>query len=449
MGLRSCWVWIALVSGLGGGCEDDGPTGTDAGSEELREAQAVSPDAGQGRESDAEQADASASRSESDAGAADAGAAPMRTKIDRSELTDVGTEAPLDYGDPRMWLCRPGNDPDECDINQDTTELLPDGSRKIVEHEVAKEPEFDCFYVYPTVKLTSDGPMTDFSDISITLDPLLNQAARFNRVCRLYAPLYRQNGVVPGAGGAPTRGSSGFDLGLQDVRDAFKYYLEHLNHGRKFVLMGHSQGTGMLTSTIAQDVDPKPEVRAQMLSALLLGGGVSVPEGEAVGGTFENIPLCEQPGQTGCVIAYVSYSEEVPPSETSTFGRSSTQGQVVACTEPAALAGRAGKAYRGSYVAREHVNPGLAPDGIDTLPDDIETPYVVFREVLRGECKHKDGYSYLEISLHMDDDDKRPVPPYRKPGIEAALGLHLVDYSVELDDLIDAVQLQGDNAKQR
>jgi pimeloyl-ACP methyl ester carboxylesterase len=285
--------------------------------------------------------------------------------------------------------------------------------------------------------------MTDFSDVSITLDPLLNQAARFNRICRLYAPLYRQNGVVPGAGGAPTAGKSGFDLGLQDVRDALKYYLEHLNNGRKFVLMGHSQGTGMLTATIAQDVDPKPEVREKMLSALLLGGGVSVPEGAAVGGTFKNIPTCQEPGQTGCVITYVSYSQEVPPSGTSTFGRATESGQTIACTEPAALAGRAGKAYRGSYAARKHVNPGLAPDGIDMLPSDITTPYVVFREMLRGQCKNKDGYSYLEISLDKAKEDKRPAPPYRKPAIEAALGLHLVDYTVELDDLIAAVALQA------
>lgn len=367
--------------------------------------------------------------------------------VDRSALKDVGTDKSLDYADRRYWLCRPGNDPDECDINQDATELLADGSRKVIEHKAAEDPKFDCFYVYPTVKLTSPGPMTDFSDVSITLDPLLNQAARFNRICRVYAPLYRQNGVVPGAGGAPMSDGTGFDLGLQDVRDALKYYVEHLSQGRKFVLMGHSQGTGMLTSTIAMDVDPNPKLREQMLSALLLGGGVAVPDGAAVGGTFKNIPICKEPGQTGCVIAYVSYSHEVPPSSTSTFGHSMTAGQSVACTEPAALAGRAGKPYRGSYVARNHVNAGLSPDGIDLLPSDITTPYVVYRDALSGQCQSKDSYSYLEISLNKVDGDKRPPPPYRKPAIEAALGLHLVDYSVELEDLIDAVQLQAASIK--
>jgi pimeloyl-ACP methyl ester carboxylesterase len=377
-----------------------------------------------------------------DATITDAAGAVVSTKIDRSGLSDVGTSAPLDYGDPRMWLCRPGNDPDECDANLDATELLADGTRKLVKHVKAESPTFDCFYVYPTVKLTSSGPMTDFSNIDITLDPLLAQAARFNEVCRMYAPLYRQNGVVPGAGGAPTAGGS-FTLGLSDVRDAFKYYLDHLSQGRKFVLMGHSQGTGMVTSMMVQDVDPTPEVRDRLISALLLGGSVAVPDGQDVGGTFKSIPVCTRAGQVGCAMTYVSYSKETPPAGTSTFGRAQQAGQVSACTEPAALADRAGQRYSGSYAALNLVNKSFLAQGIDKLPTDTGTSYILYRDVFRGECKSTNGYSYLEISLEMASDDQRPPFPYHFPGIEASLGLHLVDYALELDDLIEAVRLQA------
>src|SRR5215471_10302287 len=97
----------------------------------------------------------------------DAGTGIPVTKIDRSGLMDVGTNGPLDYGDPRMWLCRPGNDPDECDASLDATELLPDSSQKVEPHVKAADPKFDCFYVYPTVKLSAAGPMTDFSNVDI------------------------------------------------------------------------------------------------------------------------------------------------------------------------------------------------------------------------------------------------------------------------------------------
>jgi len=368
------------------------------------------------------------------------------TKIDRSALSNVGTDKPLDYADPRMWLCRPGNDPDQCDANLDATELRPDGTQLLVKHTKADNPAFDCFYVYPTVKLTSAGPMTDFSNIDITLDPLLSQGARFNSVCRLYAPLYRQLGVVPMASGAPTLGGT-FDLGLSDVREAFKYYLEHLNQGRRFVVLGHSQGTGMLTGVLAQDVDPAPAVREKLISALLIGGGVAVPEGAAVGGVFKNIPLCTQAGQNGCVVSYMSYSAETPPGASSTFGKAPAAGQMAACTEPATLAGRAGMRYQGSYIRMNRVNRTLDPQGIDLLPAGITTPFVIYRDALRGQCKNQGGFSYLEISLEQSAGDVRPPPPYHFAGIEGSLGLHLMDYNLELDDLIAAVQLQAQAAR--
>jgi hypothetical protein len=375
---------------------------------------------------------------------ADAGGPASKVAIDRSALADVGTNPGLDYADPRMWLCRPGNDPDECDTNLDATELKADGSRERVAHTKAAAPAIDCFYVYPTVKLTSAGPMTDFANIGITLDPLLAQAARFNEVCRMYAPLYRQTGVVPGAGGAPmTSGMTTFALGASDVHDAFAYYLEHLNAGRKFVLIGHSQGTGMLTQMMVKDVDPEPAVRARLLSALLIGGGVAVPDGADVGGTFKNIPLCKAAGQVGCVITYVSYSKEIPPSATSTFGRHPGMGQSTACTEPSTLSGRTGQRFRGSYVMRKRSNASLlAPDGADKLPSDLDTPFIVYRDVFRGTCKRTDMHAYLEIASELEPADMR-MPPYRYPSIEPALGLHLLDYAFPMDDLIEAVRLQA------
>jgi hypothetical protein len=43
---------------------------------------------------------------------------------------------------------------DECrGADLTATELLPDGTSRIVKHVVATEPKYDCFYVYPTVAL--------------------------------------------------------------------------------------------------------------------------------------------------------------------------------------------------------------------------------------------------------------------------------------------------------
>ena len=264
-------------------------------------------------------------------GAADGGL----LHIDRSGLTNVGTTQALDYGDPNLWVCRPGTDSNPCygDHGElDATELLPDGSRQVLKHQRATNPKFDCFYVYPTVYLSGSGNQTNLSDDSYVLDALMAQGARMSELCEVYAPLYRQVILSPGApaaamdagsatsaasasdGGAPPPLLSGSaaTLALGDVRNAFKYYLDHFNKGRHFVLMGHSQGSGMLIGMMQQDVDTAAAVRSQMISAVLLGGGATTLAAQRTGGTFMNIPTCGTPGETGCVVAYSSFDVTSP-----------------------------------------------------------------------------------------------------------------------------------------
>ena len=50
-----------------------------------------------------------------------------------------------------------------------------------------------------------------------------------------------------------------------------------------------------------------------MLSALLIGYTVEVPEGKLVGGSLQATPLCTSAGETGCVITYMSFRAASPP----------------------------------------------------------------------------------------------------------------------------------------
>jgi hypothetical protein len=380
-----------------------------------------------------------------DAGSDAGGGGGLQT-IDRSGLTDVGLTAKLDYATPEYWVCRPDIAPNECARNLDATEIKPDGSFEVVKHVAAVDPGFDCFYVYPTVWLNRTSQMTDFSDtgVSFVLDAVLSQAARFNRICRVFAPMYRQagiSGVAPAADANP-------GLALQDVRDAFAYYLEHDSHGRKFVLLGHSQGTYQLVSLIRQDIDENPALRARMISAVLLGGQPYAPPGERFGGAFKNVPACTERGETGCVIAFNSFAKESPPTPNSIFAHVSTllanepvdvNGQVF-CTEPAALAGNTGR-YTGSYFALKLNSPQFGAPG--EIPG-IDTPFVLYRDLFRGTCVQANGLSYLEVSSEPQPGDARALPAYRNSLLESlGFGMHLVDYNLPLDDLIEAVTLQA------
>lgn len=378
-------------------------------------------------------------------GPVDAGGGGVRT-LDRSRFADVGTSGRLDYGIAEHWACRPDIEPNACAQNIDATEIKADGSFEVHVHTPASAPELDCFYAYPTVWINRTAQMTDFSDEGVqwVMDPLLSQAARFSKLCRLYAPLYRQAGLA----GIELAAGADKQLALQDVRDAFAYYLEHDNAGRKFVLLGHSQGAYMLASLISRDIDDVPALRAQMISAVLLGAQPYAPPGERTGGSFKHVEACREPGQTGCVIAYNSFSVAAPPGPNAIVGRVTDvfanepvdpTGEVF-CTEPAALAGHAGP-YRGSYFQVKLRNAAFgAPQPIA----GVETPFVVYREYFRGSCERKDGVSYLAISEQRTSNDAR-MPPYRNPVLDAVgFGTHLVDYGLALEDLLEAVTRQAE-----
>jgi hypothetical protein len=224
-----------------------------------------------------------------------------------------------DYGDGKTWLCRPGRQ-DACAVDLTTTVVAASG--KLTRETWTSNPKapIDCFYVYPTVS-NDPTPNSDMDPGAEELSVIKSQFARFGSQCRVYAPLYRQitlTALRAGIAGKPMAIDRA--LAYNDVVDAWKYYLEHDNKGRGVVLIGHSQGSGVLTQLIKNEIDGKP-VQSRLISALLLGTNLPVPRGKAVGGAFQHIPLCHSANQTGCVITYASFRATAPPPANSRFGR--------------------------------------------------------------------------------------------------------------------------------
>ena len=105
----------------------------------------------------------------------------------------------------------------------------------------------------------------------------------------------------------------------EGVLGAWTEYMHRYNRGRGVVLIGHSQGALMLINLIKQEFDSNAAMRKQLVSAILLGGNVLIPEGKLEGGSFNNVPACTAATDTGCVIAYSSFAKEPPAN--SFFGR--------------------------------------------------------------------------------------------------------------------------------
>ena len=125
--------------------------------------------------------------------------------------------------------------------------ISADGTTKVEPFQAAEDPAIDCFYVYPTIS----RDQSTYSDWDPSPDEegyvTLQQAARLASECRLFTPVYRQitlQGLASRMGGGQGAEEQGDPFA--DVLDAFRTYMATDNGGRGVVLIGHSQGAGML-----------------------------------------------------------------------------------------------------------------------------------------------------------------------------------------------------------
>ena len=153
----------------------------------------------------------------------------------------------------------------------------------------------DCFFVYPTVSADKTWS-SDWTVDRMEIDDVKLQFARFGSVCRQFAPIYRQTTLTAlriASGGPQPEGErlpQGVG-GYNDVVDAWNWYMANENNGRGVMLIGHSQGAGVISRLIANEIEGKP-AQKQFISAMILGSAVMVPPGKLTGGTFKSIPLC-------------------------------------------------------------------------------------------------------------------------------------------------------------
>ena len=342
-----------------------------------------------------------------------------------------------------VWLCLPGAPNNPCEGDLTTTVVSADGSTTTEAASVAKDPPIDCFYVYPTVS----GQTT--LNANLNIDPeekaiAVAQAQRFSSVCKVYAPMYRQLtlSAINSAGSDLTALAAAQKLAYSDVLSAWQDYRAHYNNGRGVVLMGHSQGTGMLTQLIAKEIDPSPSERRLLVSALMIGGNVLVNKHWDAFGSFQNIPACHSDSQTGCVIAYNSFLEQ--PGADSNFGKPSagpgaTPGADYSnletlCTNPASLSGGSGELQ---FYNSTQAFPGVIGSLLIKTP--ASTPWVSYPGLYSSHCETVNGVTWLQIDVNPKiPGDGRPIVTEYD-----GLGLHLYDYSLAMGNLIDIVQKQA------
>ncbi|MDG2522585.1 DUF3089 domain-containing protein [Caulobacter segnis] len=353
--------------------------------------------------------------------------------------------APLDYTLTANWVCRPGSQ--SCQWNLDATRIGGDGVGHVEPFLKAQKTPADCFYLYPTVS-QDPGLIAAPGVTEAELRAVRQQVARLGRVCRIYAPFHRQftaTSMRPDFA-KPERSvyRAAGRIGEADVLAAWDHYMAHDNKGRPFVIIGHSQGANRAIDLIKARIDGKP-AQSRLLSAILPGAFVMVPSGGQVGGTFKNIPPCRDARQTSCFMAFNAIREETRLAEDV---RPDFPGSDLVCTNPANLAGGSGVLEPYLSTTGETILPELTAEQKPwTVNNDaIKTPFVNLSGMLSARCRVDVHGAFLVVGINREPKDKRPgdfTGDWLADGRPLdVMGLHILDLNLVAGNLADVIRTQ-------
>lgn len=140
----------------------------------------------------------------------------------------------------------------------------------------------DVFYVYPTAYSRTDPsqpifcPADDYGMVKGAQAAYKRQAWAFRTFANIYAPYYRQIDATYQLSLPPDQQEANIEgPPAVDVIAAFKHYLKHHNHGRPFILAGHSQGSAVLRYLLASYMKEHPRVYKRMVVAYVVGQSIT------------------------------------------------------------------------------------------------------------------------------------------------------------------------------
>ena len=139
----------------------------------------------------------------------------------------------------------------------------------------------DVFYLCPTEYTRAPGgpivgPVDDPAMMKGAQAAFQRQATAFSTFANIYAPYYRQADSAARAALPPAQQVKIVAGGpTQDGIAAFDYFIRHFDHGRPFILAGHSQGSNVLANLLAKYMKARPAVYRKMIAAYVIGYSIT------------------------------------------------------------------------------------------------------------------------------------------------------------------------------
>lgn len=158
----------------------------------------------------------------------------------------------------------------------------------------------DLFYLYPTAWSNSDSmpvicAIDDSSMLVEAPESYARQATAFDTIANIYAPFYRQDNSS-----GVNRWNVIADIPTSDATAAFDYYIKHFNHGRPYILLGHSQGATVMTNLLSGYLKNNPQVYARMIAAYVIGSPIT----PAYLQENKHLKFATGPDDTGVIVSW-------------------------------------------------------------------------------------------------------------------------------------------------
>ena len=288
--------------------------------------------------------------------------------VPRGEFVEQEALAANAYEDPDMWYSRPGLgagdparyqpaiaqpavDPAQQEASSDSPaaeQSLDEPDALDTSGSIAGEavdadatPSFAVFFVPPTSYTKGalgdwNAPLGDAETDRLARVFLRGLASPFNRADEIWAPKYRQAAV-----GAfltdKEEASLAIDAAYADVAQAFEYFLGSIDDDKPIVLAGHSQGSVHILRLL-RDKLAASGAEDRVAAVYAPGWPISV-EHDLPAYPF---PACAAPGQAGCIVSYLSFSDDGNPGQLlkrysalpGIDGEPRGNGDTIVCTNP-------------------------------------------------------------------------------------------------------------------
>lgn len=166
------------------------------------------------------------------------------------------------------------------------------------------------FFVHPTTYLVRahwNAPEGDRAADALALVVTRALASPFGGAEQLWAPRYRQAALGAFLTDRPD-GAEALELAHGDILRAFDTFIAAVPQGMPIVLVGHSQGAYHLRRLLAERVAGTP-LAGRIAAAYLIGWPISLAQDLPHMG----LPACRAPGETGCVVSWMSFGDPADP----------------------------------------------------------------------------------------------------------------------------------------